>query len=37
VENRVELLVGALLDPDLPALSLERDEIGAGERNEVAD
>jgi hypothetical protein len=37
VETRVELLVGVLLDPDLPALSLERDEIGAGERNEVAD
>ena len=37
VENRVELLVGALLDPDLPALSLELDEVGAGERDEVAD
>ena len=37
LENRVELLVGALLDSDLPALSLELDEVGAGERDEVAD
>jgi hypothetical protein len=36
-ENGVELLLRALLDPHLPALSSERHEIGAGKRNEIAD
>ena len=36
-QHRVELVVGALLDPDLPALVVERDDVGAGERHQVAD
>ena len=37
VQHGVELLLGALLDPDLPALAAERDDVGLGERHEVAD
>ena len=35
--DRVELVLGAVLDQDLPALVLERHEVGAGERHQVAD
>jgi hypothetical protein len=37
VEHGIELVLRAVLDAHLPALVLERDEIGARERNEVAD
>ena len=36
-QHRVELVLGAALDQDLPALVLERHQVGAGERHQVAD
>jgi len=36
VKHDVELVRGALLDPYLPALAGQRDDIGAGKRDEVA-
>jgi hypothetical protein len=37
VEDGVELVLGAVLDAHFPALVFERNEIGARERDEVAD
>ena len=37
MENGIERLLRAFFDPHLPALPLERDEVGLGERNEVVD
>ena len=37
VQHRVELVLGALLDPHLPALVVQWDEIGLRKRNEIAD
>jgi hypothetical protein len=37
VEDSVELVLRALLDADLPAVALERDEVDAGESDEIAD
>ena len=36
VQDGVELLLGAVLDADLPALIAERDEVGRREGDEVA-
>jgi len=36
VKDDVELVFGALLDAHLPALALDRDDIGARERDEIA-
>jgi hypothetical protein len=36
-QDGVELLCGRLLDPHLPALALERQQVGTRERDEVAD
>jgi len=37
VQYGVELVLGALLDPYLPALVVQRDEIGLRKRDEVAN
>jgi hypothetical protein len=36
-QHRVELFLGALLDTDLPALAVERQEVGTSEGDEVTD
>jgi len=37
VQHGVELVLGALLDPYLPALVVQRDEIGLRKRDEIAN